>query len=308
MLDAVSVNRSKSFGENEIKKAVYKTLDQLNFRPPKIPENITVKLNLCYYWDYSTGETTDKRVVSSLIDFFRERWNDKVSISLVESDASAVRANHAFRMLGYEELARNKGVQLTNLSEEAYRDVSVSSGNNMYNFRVPETISKADIFVSIPKPKYHGLTRISCALKNQFGCNPEWKKNVYHPKLDEVIVALNKIMKPHLVLADGLVMNIDKPRKIGLLLAGTNPVSVDFVVAKMMGVDPFKVGHIRLAMAEGIGEAQNPRVVCEDFDVLIREMQELAKAHARAEPRIRGRIKLSLLNTYLKIVKDVPLF
>ena len=181
MANIVSIVRTQSFNEHGIKKAVYEALDSLNYRPVKTPKNVSIKVNLCYYWDYSTGETTDRRVVSSVIDYIRERWNGKASIFIVESDATAVRMKHAFRMLGYEELAVEKGVRLSNLSEEPSQSATVSSGKHTFTFRIPQTISSSDIFISIPKPKYH-ITRISCALKNQFGCNPVRKKILYHPR------------------------------------------------------------------------------------------------------------------------------
>ncbi|GAH40980.1 unnamed protein product [marine sediment metagenome] len=62
-----------------------------------------------YYWDASTGETTDPRIVSSIIDSLRNRFGDNVDICVVESDASAMRTKYAFKVLGYDKLCEEKG-------------------------------------------------------------------------------------------------------------------------------------------------------------------------------------------------------
>jgi uncharacterized protein (DUF362 family) len=305
MSNIVSIQKTRGFEQHDIKKTVYQALESLHFEPVNIPEKVCVKVNLCYYWDYSTGMTTDRRVVSSTIDYIRERWNKEAEISLVESDASAVQMKYAFKMLGYQELAEEKSVRLCNLSEDSSHSVTVSSGAHTYTFEVPETVSTSDVFISIPKPKYHSGTLLSCALKNQFGCNPKWRKIVYHPRLDEVIVGLNKIMKPDLILADGIIVCGDHPQKLGLILAGTNPLCVDFIIAKIMGLNPHKIGHINLAEKEKIGVVNDIVIVGEEINVLKRVFPK------QSEPSIAKKtlssIKGLLYSSYLKLVDNVPL-
>ena len=304
MANIVSAVRTTRHNQDGIKSAVYKALDSLNYHPIRTPKSVSIKMNLCYYWDYTTGETTDRRVVSSVIDYIRERWNGKASISIVESDATAVRMKYAFRMLGYEELAAEKAVRLSNLSKEPSQGVTVSSGGHTFAFRIPQTISNSDIFISIPKPKYH-ITKISCALKNQFGCNPVQRKIIYHPRLDEVIVALNKIMKPDVVLVDGFIVQGDRPQRFGLTLAGTNPLSVDFIIAQIMGFNPYKIRHVRLAIEEKIGEVENIILIGENVDDLRKEFPR--SSHPSKLSRMAGNLKLSVYNFYLKLIDGVPL-
>ena len=305
MAEIVSMILASKYDKNGVKSAVYKGLDLLNYCPIRIPKNVSIKVNLCYYWNSSTGETTDRRVVSSVIDYIRDRWNEKASISIVESDATAAKMKHAFKMLGYEELAAEKSVRLSNLSEEPSKSVTVSAGSCAFTFKVPQTISKSDIFISIPKPKYH-ITGISCALKNQFGCNPVRKKIVYHPKLDEAIVALNKIMKPDLALVDGIIVRSDRPQRFGLILASTNPLSADFIVAQIMGLNPYKIGHIKLAIQEKIGRVENIVMVGKNIDYLIKEFPK--KSEPAKLDRIIEKLKLSIYNSYLKLVGNIPLY
>jgi uncharacterized protein (DUF362 family) len=287
LVNRVFVSRTSNFSELGVRQAVFKALDSLDFQPKKAPENIVVKINLCYYWDHSTGQTTHPHVASAVIDYIRERWNEKAAIHLVESDATAVRMKYAFRMLGYEELAAKKVVHLSNLSEEPSHEATVRVNGRTYKFCVPNLISDADVFISVPKLKTHSEAIITCALKNQFGCNPVWKKIPLHIRLDEAICALNKIMRPDVVLVDGIIAFGGYPKKMGVIIGGTDPVAVDSVAARIMGYDPLKIGHVELAVKEGIGRLVDIVVEGENID-------EIAKVF----PKQESTSKLPLILTF----------
>lgn len=236
-----------------LQEAIEKSLNLLDFRfSPKV-QKIAIKPNLCYYWDYSTGETTDPKFVSTLIDVIRDHASPKVEISVVESDASAMRCKYAFRMLGYEKMAKEKGVKLVNLSNDQSETTSVRIKSEKHQLSIPKTIAEADMFINVPKIKYMSQVKISCALKNIYGCNPYPKKFKYHKWLDEAIVSFNKIMNPDLCLVDGIIVKGIKTLKLGLIMASTDPVAIDAVASKIAGINPNSVKYIVLASKEKIG-------------------------------------------------------
>ncbi|MEM3443165.1 MAG: DUF362 domain-containing protein, partial [Candidatus Bathyarchaeia archaeon] len=112
VLTSVGVENSN----DDIGKAVTKAFEVLNFNFNEKIKCVVIKPNLCYYWDYSTGETTDPRTVSAVVDFIRDCLGKDVSIIVAEADASAMKTKYAFKALGYEDLSRTKNVQLVNLS------------------------------------------------------------------------------------------------------------------------------------------------------------------------------------------------
>jgi len=213
-----------------------------------------IKANMCYYWDYSTGHTTDPKFIGSLIELLHEKISPKVHISIVESDASAMKCKYAFKMLGYESLAKQYNVSLLNLSKENCERVSVDVGSNSFSFRIPETIKNADLKINVPKIKYTmQKIKISCALKNIFGCNPYPQKFVYHSKLGEAIVAINKVMKFDLCVLDGNVVFGAQTRKLGLVMTSTDPVAFDSIAARIAGINPRSIKYLHLAKREGLG-------------------------------------------------------
>jgi uncharacterized protein (DUF362 family) len=236
-----------------LQEGIEKSLNLINFRFSQKIQKVAIKPNLCYYWDYSTGETTDPKFVSALIGVIRHCASPEVEISVVESDASAMKCKYSFRMLGYEKMAREKSVKLVNLSNDQAEKVKVTVRNKTHQFSVPKTIAEADILIDVPKIKYMLGCKLTCALKNIYGCNPYPKKYKYHKLLDETILSLNKIMKPDLCIIDGIIVKGIKTRRLGLIMASTDPVAIDAAASEIAEINPHSVKYLELASKEGIG-------------------------------------------------------
>lgn len=241
--------------EHPVKQAISDSLDLIDYSFDKTVRKVVIKPNLCYYWDCSTGQTTNPKFVAELIDLVRERLSSDVEISIVESDASAMRCKYVFRMLGFEKLAHEKNVRLVNLSEEESDNASVACNRQTYNLMVPKIISNADLRINIAHIKYTvDPIKLTCALKNIYGCNPYPQKYKLHSDLENTIVALNKAMKFDLCLIDGNVVSGIQPRKLGLVMASQDPVAMDVAAARIAWVNPSKIPYFQLAEKEGIGQ------------------------------------------------------
>jgi len=250
-MSLVSFVNLKDFNMRE---AIRDSLILINYKFPRTAQNIVIKPNMCYYWDYSTGTTTDPKFIAGLVDVIRNNISPDVKITIVESDASAMKCKYAFKMLGYEKLAQKHHLCLMNLSNDETEKAKVKIKDHVFTFRIPKTIKDADLKINVTKIKYSlEKIKITCALKNIFGCNPYPKKFKYHSKLDETIVALNKLMKFDLCLVDGNIVSGVQPRKLGLVMASKDPVAIDVAAAKIAGVNPKTIKYIELASKEGLG-------------------------------------------------------
>ena len=305
MRTTVSVTRTSAFDEGGIRDAVFRALDLIGFEPPRPAETVAIKPNLRFYWDYSTGETTDPRVVAAVIDYVRERWNPRARIAVVEADASAMRTRHAFPMLHYDRLAAEKQVELVNLSagETCAREVAV--GKRKFAFPLPKMLFDTDLFINCPKFKVGpyasgNALHITCALKNLFGCIAKPRKVGYHPQINEVIVGLHKLIPPHLNVVDGIVALGQRPVRLGVVLAGRDAVAVDSVVARIMSYRPTSVKQIRLAQKEGVGSARDVSVVGED----VKALSKLFPSRSPLAFKLAWTGQLSMLRLYAKLSGD----
>lgn len=252
-MSLVSFVRARDCGSDTLKEAIKQSLELVNFNFSRKADKIVIKPNMCYYYHPSTGEVTDPQFVAALIDVFRDNFARVSEIFVVESDASAMKCKHAFRMLEYDKMIEQKGAKLVNLTEEACRFVDVRIGRSQFTFRIPELFYDADLVVNVPKLKYMKGVKITCALKNLYGCNAYPRKLVYHKVLDEAIVAMNKQIKTDLVVVDGIVVCGKYTKRLNLVMASNNPVAVDVAASKLMGIEPRFVKQIALASREGVG-------------------------------------------------------
>jgi uncharacterized protein (DUF362 family) len=305
MATTVSVTRTNTIDEGGIRDAVFQALDLVGLEPSGPVETVAIKPNLRFYWDYSTGETTDPRVVASVIDYVRERWNARARIAVVEADASAMRTRHAFPMLHYDRLASEKGVELVNLSDGEVCEKEVAVGGHKFTFPLPRMLLDADLFINCPKFKVGpyasgNALHITCSLKNLFGCISKPRKVGWHPQINEVIAGLNKLIRPHLNVVDGIVALGQRPVKLGLVVAGRDPVAVDSVVARMMRYRPSSVRQIRLAEKEGVGSAHNISVVGED----VKAISKLFPSRSPLAFKLTWSGQLWMLRLYAKLSGD----
>lgn len=129
---------------------------------------------------------------------------------------------------------------------------------------VSQAILEADVYISLPKFKTHGLTGLSCAIKNNFGLLVGGLKAQTHKKAGnpynfaEALVEVFALRVPDLVIVDGiLAMEGNGPASkdlvnLGKILAGVDSVAVDTVVAHMMGFTE-QPRTIELAAEKGFG-------------------------------------------------------
>jgi len=260
LLSRVSIVRVKN---NKIKMSVYRALDLLNAGRLNNVNSVLIKPNLCHYYSSDTGITTDVQVVGYLIDYIRDRMNTNARIIIGEADATEMKANIAFKLLGYERLANQKKVTLLNLSQ----DKKVRVDGNFIK-EIPATTKEVDLLITVPKLKTHTDVKMSCCLKNQFGAIPYWRKTIFHKNLHKVIVEAAKFMKPHICLVDGVIalegmgpIAQGTPLRMNLIIAGNDPVATDYICTKIMGLS--KVKYIEQAEKEGVGSTKNLEVVGE---------------------------------------------
>jgi len=298
--DVVSLVRIQSF-KDETKDSIGKALDLIGFKPKGSVRSVDIKVNLCYYWHASTGSTTDPRVVGGIIDYLRERYGEGIHIRVVEADATAMRTSHAFLMLGYEKLAKAKNVELFNLSEDEVHEEKVYVNEHEIKFQVPQSILKADLFINVPKLKTLRETKISCALKNIYGCIAYPRKIIYHPILDEAIVGINKIIRPDLTIVDGIIALGRFPIKLGLVMASRDPFSIDWVASQIIGFNPSKIRFLKIAKKEKIGNLNGIETRGEN----IAFFKKLFPKEGLFASKSWWNIQFKLFNLYSKLVGDV---
>jgi len=216
-------------------------------------EEVVVKPNICNAKNPHRMVITDFRVIESVIRLIKEKTD---RITVVESDNISDTADNRAEKSGLLELLDGLGVGFRNLSEDEH-EVHEVAGKKL---RLPRTVLDADRFVNLPKVKTEGHVAVTLSIKNLFGVPQRRKKSNLHGKLNDILPYLAKVMRHDLIVVDGLVAMegngplIGTPRDLGIVVAGTNPVTVDAVCARIMGYEPGDIRHLAGAHDLGLGE------------------------------------------------------
>jgi len=220
---------------------------------------ISIKVNLCDYRMADSGATTDPLLLGALIDVLRQRY-PQAEVLVLENDATSVQAETLFSLLGIRDAAERHGAKVFNVADDKWVTKPVPDPRILHELEVPEVLCRSDLFVNFAKLKTNALTKTTGALKNIFAFYRAKRKVVFHGRIDDVLVDMNKIIRPHICLTDGYIgmegqgPAFGRPKKCGLLVAGVDPVAVDACSSRIMGFNPRFVDHIRMCHRAGAGE------------------------------------------------------
>jgi uncharacterized protein (DUF362 family) len=226
----------------------------------KIPAkaNVMIKPNICLVKGYETGATVDPLVVKCLVDWLLQNYDIK-TITIGEADATELNVDVAFKVLGWEDIFKKYlDVRLLNLTKDEHVDIDLN-GLHFKSLEMSRSYMELDFLISVGKLKTHTMTGITCILKNQYGSNPIKYKVQYHEHLDEVICDLNKVRLPDICLVDGIIAMEGAgpvsgiPNPLGLLIIGNDAVAVDHACTRIMGFNPNKISHLKLAVKQKLG-------------------------------------------------------
>lgn len=207
-------------------KSITKLFDRLGIRPKRVHLTL-VKPNLCGYYPPSPP------LVGAVLQVL-EGISDRIVVG--DTDSAIHHAEDMFKNRGYSQFASEK-VELRNLLIDEVRLCRVPSPHAVAELPIPETVISCDVMINMPGLVHSGTT-LTCASKNLFGLISSRRKfSDYHPLgIDEVIADICKIIKPTLNIVDARERT----------LIGTDVLSIDIVAAKMLGLEPSRVEHLRL--------------------------------------------------------------
>jgi uncharacterized protein (DUF362 family) len=218
--------------------------------------SVLLKPNIVEF-DPAAAINTDPRLVAATAAVMRSAGARQVTVG--EGSGHRRDAHFIAGQSGLLDLLSDIDVPFVDLNTAAVGRVALDSHfTNLGELWLPTPITGADLVVSMPKLKTHHWGGVTLSLKNMFGTVPGrmygWPKNVLHwAGLQESILDVAAAVRPQLAIVDGIVgMQGDGPIKgdavdVGVIIAGTDPVAVDSTAARLMGIDPQRVGYLEEA-------------------------------------------------------------
>lgn len=170
---------------------------------------------------------------------------------------------------------------------------------------------EADVIINIPKFKAHQQLVATFAVKNMFGCVSGKRKALWHflkgrnpDEFCELLIDIYKFLNPAFTIIDAVTVMDDlgpirgRPRPLGWLLGGTEPIACETACCKLVNINPLDIPIIRTAkkLQFGCSDSDKIKIVghslplkpCTDFKI----------------PRLIP-IRFSLLHIFKSICKQI---
>src|SRR5262249_50321232 len=248
----VSITRAPAYDQS-----IYATMRRIleMHRVDVRGRNVVLKPNLVEF-EPGSSINTNPLLVHAASEAFRELGAASVRIAegpghrrntLDLADAAGY-----FRIVpGFEDLFTDLNV------DDVSRHLPSRQFSKIEKFYLPNTVLRADLLVSMGKMKTHHWVGATLSMKNLFGVVPSgiygWPKNVLHwAGIDESIADLYAAFPRQFAIVDGIVgMEGNGPiqgiaKQAGVIVAGSEPAAVDTTCCRLMGIDPSKIGYLRL--------------------------------------------------------------
>jgi uncharacterized protein (DUF362 family) len=172
---------------------------------------------------------------------------------------------------GFEEQLRDLKLPFIDLNrDELVKTPLLATYTGMNYLWLPRAVFEADFVVSMPKVKAHHWSGVTLSMKNMFGVVPGarygWPKNILHWKgIQESILDVCATLPVHFVIADAIMAMEGNgplngtPRPLNRIVLADDPVAADATCARLMGLEPDRVTHIRVG-AQFLGNSSEQRI------------------------------------------------
>jgi uncharacterized protein (DUF362 family)/NAD-dependent dihydropyrimidine dehydrogenase PreA subunit len=270
-------------------------------------KKVLLKPNLLSAKNPESCVTTHPEFIKALAEFLLK--ND-VGVLIGDSPGGYSNIENVYEVTGIKTIAEELGVKIVKFDKARIID----------GIPIAEEFFKADCIISLPKFKTHSLTVLTGAVKNCYGFLPGLYKSDCHrkfPKPDEfskLLLKIYKITKPTLSIVDAIYAMEGEgpangePRNVGLIIAGEDGVSIDSILAYLMGLEPLQIPTNKIAKELNIGITDFSKMEIlgiDNIDRYIMRNFKLPKASLLARiPRPLIGIAGKIIRFYPKVNKE----
>ncbi len=222
---------------------------------------------------------TDPTVLEGIVRYFFD--NGAADIFLIENSTQSNYTRLVYAINGYASLCKRTGAKPVYLDEEKTRKFAFRGkktvaedpkGYDLMTFEMPETVVRElmerkneNLYVDVPKLKTHSMAVVTLGIKNQWAFPRHVDRKFDHnTNLHSKLVDVLEYVQPDFTLIDGLVGTIHGHYPVvarqdqclvpfRVLVGGLDVLGVDIVGARIFGLGPADIPHLRIATERGLG-------------------------------------------------------
>ncbi|MBF0225591.1 MAG: DUF362 domain-containing protein [Desulfobacterales bacterium] len=248
----VFLTKCDEYSKNEIKEKIIKGLSDIGFDINGVKNlKVAVKPNMLLPSSPEKAIVTHPIFFQAVCEIIKEHGGH---IILTESPAIHS-LEKTIEKLGYSKIIDDLGIEVADVKQT--KVLMYEKGKIFKRFEISKAFFDADLIFNLPKFKTHGFAYITGALKNFFGSIPGLNKSKMHMKLpskeefSEFLLDLYgafiegfEPQKKIIHIMDAILAMEGEgpgpsgtPKKMGCILIGSDAVAVDFIAAKIAGLD-----------------------------------------------------------------------
>ena len=238
--------------------AVEKAMNLASWKRYVKGETVLLKTNAVCDKVYPCA-VTSPMVLEGVLRMVKKYVKPKKIIIADTDTAAMMHTDISFKILGIDKLAKKYNAELVSLTRTKFKVIPFD-GTVLNHLKVSEVLLAADSIVTLPIMKTHGLSGLTFAIKNQWGCIHDMRHN-FHLVLAQALADVNKYFSNKLRFAVGdaiLAMEGTGPKtgtpvEVGHIFASHDLVAMDALAADIMGYKYSEVPTIRTCEKNGVG-------------------------------------------------------
>lgn len=252
----VSIVKCENYDPYLVQKTLRRAVDLIGgmgafVRPG---ERVLVKPNILSARKPEEAVCTHPEIIRAVIRLLKEKG---ASVTMGDSPGGFIKdIRKVYDVSGISDVAREENVNLVKFTFTRAID----------GFPMSARALEADKIISIPKFKTHETTGITAAIKNMYGTVVGLFKTQCHAKaptekdLAKIIAKVFSLIKPTLSILDavwsmeGEGPSAGEPRKTNFLMASSDAVAIDSLLAILIGCKPLDFAVTRECKKRHLGE------------------------------------------------------
>ena len=217
---------------------------------------VLVKPNIAWDRTPEQAATTNPALVATLVRLCLDAGAKEVKVF----DYPCEDPRRCYVRSGIMEAAKGAGAKVSYVDERRFRKMDLK-GEALKSWEVYQEAVEVDKIINCPILKHHSLARLTMGMKNFMGLIGGNRSRL-HWHLDEAIVDLAAFFKPTVVVLDAVrILTANGPqggslkyvKRLNTVAAGVDQVAVDAISAKLFGLPPEQMEHLRIASKRGLG-------------------------------------------------------
>ena len=277
----VAITRCESYDQSQVDAAV-KTVCHAALMPPVAGKRVLIKPNILSDAKEEKAITTHSTVVRAVIRLLKEEGASAIYVG----DSPGIHTTSFIpRHCGIYEVVLDEGAEWVDfIGDPTPTKIPYT---RLKGLPIAKIAGEVDLIFSLPKMKTHQLMYATGAVKNLFGLVPNLHKSPMHvafPTRDQfasLIVGIATVAKPAFSLMDAVIAlegpgpANGTPTHMGLLLASTDPVALDWAEARIMGYDPEDIPIVREGIRRGLGSRPSTYPLLDAEDLVRPDFQRI---------------------------------